>query len=221
MSSRYDIASTITHFTKGMTWQDAYLNFKNIIKEGRIRCGTGMIKGGDQNCSVCFTETPIDFIGTSGFQNHINTVKYSPFGFMFEKSFIYSLGGRPVIYQSDEEYEYLHQLHRYRHVRYEPHNNIDFTWEREWRANTPFVPVSPQHVILVMPNVEWKDYLLNEFNQLELSKYHYYERHREYVTVMQGYDPLDYYMDYYAGPKYEMQDFPYRVILIDPVQTIK
>src|SRR5438128_7603174 len=69
----------------------------------------------------------------------------------------FARGGRPVIYQPDEEFLSLPDQMRWRHVRYEPTADppIDFSWEREWRIKTDILSISPQVVRIVLPTDEW------------------------------------------------------------------
>jgi hypothetical protein len=82
--------------------------------------------------------------------------RYAPFGVMVDKSWLFSRGGRPVIYQPENEYFQLPEAFRHRHVRYEPDNGIDFTWEREWRIPGD-VEIQPANVTLVVPDRRFPD----------------------------------------------------------------
>ena len=87
--------------------------------------------------------------------------RYQPFGVMLDKAWLFAQGGRPVIYQSADEYEGLPPALHYRHVRYEPSNAIDkvvdFTWEREWRIPGDLV-LPPEKVTVVVPSRQFVDY---------------------------------------------------------------
>lgn len=131
VASRPDISEKVIHFTRGATYDDALTMLLTIVSEGRLLGGAGMIRGG-YKC-VCFTEAPLPAIA-GGFVNPESFSRYSPFGLMFDKSWLYANGGRPVIYQPDTDFNALPEDMRWRHVRYEPLAvpPIDFTWEREW-----------------------------------------------------------------------------------------
>ncbi len=116
--------------------------------------GNGFIKS-RYNC-ICFSETPISKIGILLAGDH-KLFRYQPYGIMFSKEFIYSRGGRPVIYQSDIEFHSLKEEKKHLHVRYEPHNNIDYTWEREWRIKTDYIDFLPEDVTLIIPNRQIAD----------------------------------------------------------------
>ncbi len=147
------------HFTKAATYEDALRALLTIVGEGHLAGGTGMIRGG-YRC-VCFTEAPLPAIA-SGLVNTDLFTRYSPFGLMFSKRWLYELGGRPVIYQSDAEFHQMPEGTRWRHVRYEPAAvpPVDFTWEREWRVQCDELQFSAGQVALVVPNHEWREFAL-------------------------------------------------------------
>ena len=91
--------------------EEAFDVLQQIVQERCLCGGTGHIRGGYQ--CVCFTEAP-----QNTFHNVIG--RYRPFGIRVSKKWLYQEGGRPVIYQSDQEYDALPESHRWRHVRYEP-----------------------------------------------------------------------------------------------------
>lgn len=158
MANRPDISDSVIHFTKAATYEEALQALLTIVGEGRLAGGTGMIRGG-YRC-VCFTEAPLPAVA-SGLVNTDSFSRYSPFGLMFSKHWLYERGGRPVIYQSDAEFHQMSEGSRWRHVRYEPSvvPPIDFTWEREWRIQCDELQFSPSQVALVVPNQEWRDFV--------------------------------------------------------------
>jgi hypothetical protein len=87
--------------------------------------------------------------------------RYSPFGILVEKQWIFEQGGRPVIYQSNAEFEFLPEQIRWRHMRYEP-GTVDFTWEREWRIRCNELHFSPNLAGIVVPTKKWADALIAE-----------------------------------------------------------
>ena len=151
----------LIHFTSGENYHFACQTLQKIIKERRLIGGSGMIKGG-YNC-VCFSEAPLTNL-TGGLVNHRAYSRYKPFGVLFHKSWIFSLGGRPVIYESDAEYEALPVSHKWRHVLYRPDADdpIDFTWEREWRLRCDDLEFSSEYASIVVPNDEWAQHLIRE-----------------------------------------------------------
>lgn len=159
---RADLSNDLIHWVKGESNEEAFEVLRRIVSEQRLRGGTGDIKGGYQ--CVCFTEAP-----QTTFHDVIG--RYRPFGIRISKRWLYSQCGRPVIYQSEDEFEGLGETHRWRHVRYEPDREppIDFTWEREWRIQTDSLPLPPGEARLVLPHEGWADRL--EADHLDEEEY--------------------------------------------------
>src|SRR5262245_35390730 len=127
---RLDLTENLIHFIRGETDEEVYGKLRQILDERRLLGRTGHIKGGFQ--CVCFSESPLALV-RDGFVNKHGTTRYPTCGIMVPKTWLFERGGRPVIYQPDEEFDDLPESHRWRHVRFEPLNGVDFTWEREWR----------------------------------------------------------------------------------------
>lgn len=166
--SRPDISDKLVHFTSGASEDDAFTNLCSIIQDGAIRGSDGMIKGG-YRC-VCFTEAPLAALGR-GLLNLSAFSSYQPFGVIYDKTHVYRQGGRPVIYQSDEEFFVLPDELRWRHMRYEPivippaEHPTDFTWEREWRVRCDSFPALPHLAGLVLPTNVWVNRLLQAHHE--------------------------------------------------------
>jgi hypothetical protein len=161
MSNRKDISDKLVHFTSGESLEIAFQRLCKIISDRRILGTNEKIKGA-YKC-VCFSEAPLRSL-PGGLVNPDAYSRYSPFGIMFEKNWIFAKGGRPVIYQTDEEFSVLPETIKWRHVRYEPNGErpIDFTWEREWRIQCDYLPIDPATAIIVIPKIEWAQRLEHE-----------------------------------------------------------
>ncbi|MBT4482338.1 MAG: hypothetical protein HOC71_01515 [Candidatus Latescibacteria bacterium] len=157
--NRDDLSSKLIHLTRG-TWNDAASVFINILKEKKLLGGTGDIKG-KYKC-ICFSEAPIAKLSFILADRSAFGFRYAPFGFMVDKKWLFEKGGRPVIYQPDEEYEILDAQHKFRHKEYNPSNGIDFTWEREWRIKTDELRLDYEHTTVVVPNREWEEKILKD-----------------------------------------------------------
>jgi hypothetical protein len=152
---RGDLSNRLIHLTKGNTLAEASPNFLQIINEGKLIGSTGHIRGG-YTC-VCFSEAPISVLSQVLSNPAVLGMRYVPLGVMVRKQWLFEQGGRPVIYQADEEFELLPDELKYRHVRYEPHKGIDHTWEREWRIRTQELILDPLTVTFVVPTREWEE----------------------------------------------------------------
>jgi len=160
---RNDLSQNLIHWFKGGFEQEAYDTLLKVICSGQLLGGNGSIRGG-YTC-ICFTEAPKE-----GFFDVKQ--RYMPFGVMLPKNFIFDLGGRPVIYQSNDEFDHLPEIFKWKHVRYEPTANppIDFTWKREWRLLTKTLDLPYEDTTIIVPNNEWLERLYQYFESEEYKK---------------------------------------------------
>jgi hypothetical protein len=157
---RDDLSDRLVHLTKGSSESEAAERFLSIVRQATLLGGTGLIR--DARPCVCFSEAPISKLGSILAAPTAHGMPYAPFGVMIAKATLFALGGRPVIYQPDADFELLHQSHRYRHKAYEPGRELDFTWEREWRIQVDRLPLDSKEVTLVVPNRVWSDYIFDQ-----------------------------------------------------------
>jgi hypothetical protein len=165
---RRDLGDLLFHFTRtpreqvvmdgGRIMMSAHAGavLEKIAREGRLIGSNGYIRGG-YRC-VCFSETPISEIPTVlRLAQHAAEEglrpRYEPYGVAIPKEWLFAQGGRPVIYQPDDEFDLLPEEMKYRHVRYEP-GRVDFTWEREWRIRTDELKIDPEHTLFVLPTAD-------------------------------------------------------------------
>jgi len=149
--ARPDVADKVVHFTSGATHEEAYGRLRSIVSDCQLNASGDKIRG--NHLCICFSEAPLNSL-QHGLVNPSAYSRYSPFGVIFEKRWLFEKGGRPVIYQSDAEYAHLPEDLRWRHMRYEP-GTIDFTWEREWRIQCDSLPFAPHETGIVVPTREW------------------------------------------------------------------
>ena len=173
--TRLDISPYLVHFTRGETYEAAFERLTAILTQRKLFGTARNIRGG-YRC-VCFSEAPLGTLA-GGLVNERYYSSYSPFGLLVSKRWLFGLGGRPVIYQTEEEYHALPPSHRWRHVRYdirEGKENIDFTWEREWRILIDCLEVNPGVAYVIVPSSEWakrlirghegeQDYLVQQYS---------------------------------------------------------
>jgi hypothetical protein len=158
MATRPDISEKLIHFTSGDNPEEAFGHLQQIIADQYLSGGNTKIKG-CFHC-VCFTEAPLTSL-RHGLVNPSGYSHYSSFGVLFEKKWIFEQGGRPVIYQSEAEFDTLPESLRWRHMRYEP-GVVDFTWEREWRICCERLSFTPDISVIVVPSERWADRLKDE-----------------------------------------------------------
>ncbi len=167
--ARRDIASVAIHWTKtrpaiasvsrrAQPERDAATILEDIVRESRLLGGNGFIKGG--HICVCFTEAPlaemVAVFAAAALAREENALRYEPFGVGVSKDWLFQSGGRPVIYQSDAEYDLLPAAFRWRHCRYEP-PDVDFTWEREWRISVDRLNLDSRQTWIFVPTSEMAD----------------------------------------------------------------
>lgn len=177
MSQRADLSKKLIHFTRGPSFDEAFGTLLKILSGPKLIGGTGYIRK-SVPC-VCFTEAPLSAL-REAFSNSETFTRYRPFGLMFDKAWIFEKGGRPVIYQADDEYELLDKKIRWRHVLYDPISKypVDFTWEREWRIPCDELPFSPADVTIILPSHSWVKYI-HELYEKE-QKYNFKEYSKIY-----------------------------------------
>ena len=162
---REDLSNRLIHLTRdfeGISGKDRFLSI----------LGSKKINGGERNGSrcVCFSEAPISSLGRI-IASKNQQIRYSPYGFMFAKKYLFELGARPAIYQSKEEYNCLSEEIKYRHVTvdFSGESDVEYMWEREWRIKTDSLSISPEEVTLILPNRELEDKMKDENFEHNLS----------------------------------------------------
>ena len=163
--SRTDVSPYLVHFTSGEDHEQAFKRLQKIIAEKKLIGGTRCIKG-KYSC-VCFSEAPLGSL-TNGLVNEEYYSRYSPFGILVSKQWLFAMRGRPVIYQTANEYKDLPEGHRWRHVLYELRENFshtDFTWEREWRIKCDCLEFDQKSARIVVRDRNWAQRLIAEHDK--------------------------------------------------------
>ena len=143
----------LTHFTRTSATASAFDNLAAILRDGRIRGGTRMVRGGFP--VVCLCDTPIADLRQ--LLVRANRRRYEPFGLALERHYVYRLGARPVFYMSNAEAERIIPADEHWRVvalDLEREPPIDWTFEREWRLPGDLPLASGRAVALVE---SWKD----------------------------------------------------------------
>lgn len=89
---------------------------------------------------------------------------------MVSKEWLFSIGGRPAIYETDQEFADLSPSQRWRHMRYDirrGYERVDYTWEREWRIQCSELFFDPSLATIVVPDSSWAARLKSEHRRDE------------------------------------------------------
>ncbi|EOT2960295.1 DUF2971 domain-containing protein [Clostridium perfringens] len=145
IAERSDMTSRLIHLTKESNEKTAVENLVKILKDKKINGSgkEGFIVGNDK--AVCLQECPVYYLAQNiYYERKMNKdgrskkIRYRGIGLMFDKTYIYKKGGRPVIYDKTEEAKkYLTEDKWWRIVNLDlsdSNNIIDWTHEREWRV---------------------------------------------------------------------------------------
>lgn len=160
--SRPDISPNLIHFTRDDTKEAAFRRLQRIIRSKKLLGGANLIKG-KYRC-VCFSEAPLASL-SNGLVNEDYYSKYSPFGIMVSKKWLFRQGGRPVIYQPASEFRALPDSHAWRHMTFELRDGksfSDFTWEREWRIRCEELAFDHTSAQIVVRDQKWAARLIRE-----------------------------------------------------------
>ena len=154
MASRSDLSAYVAHFTRPTTIDgvphSAIDVLIKILREERI-VGSSTQSGficGDRR-AVCFQDAPAYALAQNIYlEQQYQTAmqggkkRYVGVGLMFEKPYVFRLGGRPVLYEITERAKtLLPQSEWWRIVRYDLGDDArfcDWTHEREWRVPDDF-----------------------------------------------------------------------------------
>ena len=140
INERTDMASRITHLTRGNNNDEAFEILWKILVDKKLSGSgnNGFINGNRK--AVCLQELPLSAIAENlKYEKTLDDkIRYSPFGIRFHKGFIYKQGGRPVIYEDKDTMKSLLPEEEYWRIvdlkLADIEAYIDWTHEREWRV---------------------------------------------------------------------------------------
>lgn len=167
--SRPDVSNALIHFTRGADGFEPYQILAQILLSRQLQGSNRLIRGG--HTCVCFTEAPVTVLKDGMHPRIEGSGRYSPFGLMFDKKWVFSKGGRPAIYQPDADYGLLPPSLAWRHVVYDPVAGTDFTWEREWRICTDALAFDEREAVAVVPTSQWAEELIRAYRVFADEKY--------------------------------------------------
>ena len=176
IAERSDMSSSVIHLTREAGETIIQKILYKILSEKKIIGSTtdsGFICGYTK--AVCFQDAPLTSICQNVFfeqkqreQNNQYKIRYRAFGLMFEKSYAFAKGARPVIYEkASQAKEFLPKNQWWRIVNLnleDKENIIDWTHEREWRCPGDF-EFDLTEVTLIAIRQETVAYLCQEFNK--------------------------------------------------------
>jgi hypothetical protein len=151
-SARHDLSQALIHLTGKRGAVSASTALISILKDGEIRGSNteGFIKG--NKSATCFTEMPLSCIESFVSDSKESKHPYDYFGIALSKQQAWARGARPVIYLPDHEANWIPADQKWRHVRYEL-NEVDFSHEREWRAQGSF-SIDGIGFYVIVPNID-------------------------------------------------------------------
>ncbi|SRR6266496_1137592 len=147
---RRDLTNYAFHFVNREPSPQATLS--KILADGLVE---GKIYPPSAVPAVCLTDAPLaEVVRQNGVLDTLDYRRLSLWGIGFEKTMLFELGARPVIYQPRRELSLLDPSISWRHVDYDPTNRVDFSWQREWRVPTSGLSFTSADVVLVVPEVD-------------------------------------------------------------------
>jgi len=147
------LGQTLTHFTRFSRHADALDNLVSILRDGVIRGGMRMVRGGSP--VVCLFDLPLGELAK--LLTRANRRRYEPFGIAVDKRYAYSQGARPVIYMPYRKAERKlgpDELWRVVDTDRERTPPVDWSFEREWRVLGDLA-LSPQLCVALVET--WHD----------------------------------------------------------------
>lgn len=175
IKTRSDFSMRLIHLTKeseidGIKY-DAMDILIKILKEKCLIGSTtesGFICGSRQ--AVCFQDAPlysvsqnIEYEKSLRKNGESNKIRYRGYGLLFEKTYIYQKGGRPVIYdKTTDAKSYLPKDQWWRIVNLDLSNDnniIDWMHEREWRVPDNLEFELSKLAVIVPSHKKYKEFI--------------------------------------------------------------
>lgn len=162
---RDDLSDKLIHLVNKDSDEEPFNVLCKILEQNKL-IGNIKYRRGSKK-SICFSEAPINkiaqlIINSKNSKNFERRLRYAPFGVMVSKKWLFEKGGRPVIYQTDEEYDLLPPELQYKHVIFDLKNDKDYTWEREWRLKGNKLELDPDNTTIIIPTRKYADMLIEK-----------------------------------------------------------
>lgn len=179
IAERTDMSTSLIHLTRELNDEKVSNTIDilyKILKEKKLNGSTttsGFICG--HNKAVCFQDSPLSSINQNVFyeqkkreNGEESKVRYRPVGLLFDKSYSFNKGARPVIYDKTEDAKkYLPESEWWRIVNLNLENKesiIDWSHEREWRVKGDF-DFELSEVTILIVSQHWLKKLLDKFKE--------------------------------------------------------
>jgi hypothetical protein len=142
LKSREDLSDYLFHFTYGKSAKDT---LKKITNEKHL-------KDVNNRGFICLTEAPLlSLTGMFKIFKRYENPMYAPYGVAMKKDFLFTLGGRSVIYGPLAEKDLLDDSIKWRFEEYIPEKK-DFTWLREWRVPVKEIQLTVDNCFIITKN---------------------------------------------------------------------
>lgn len=149
--TRQDLSDYVFHFTCGSKAKET---LQQILLDGEI-------KDIKSKGYICFTEAPVLMLPDMfDIFEQYHEPMYAPYGIGIRRDVIYDMGGRPVIYGTEEDRDLLNEKMRWRFVLMKP-GEYDFSWLREWRLPRSIYAISDDDIVVVKSLVDERDMLFD------------------------------------------------------------
>lgn len=152
LKSREDLSEFLFHFTSGSNAPQTLE--KNIENNCLLDVKSKSV--------LCFTEAPLTSLPEMFkiFEDYHKPM-YSPYGIAVRRDYLFRIGGRPVIYGTIEDKEFLHEEIQWKFEEFNP-DKKDFTWLREWRLKEGKLELdSDNFFIITKYKTELFDHMFN------------------------------------------------------------
>lgn len=175
---RSDATSYLTHLTRKENGKTSIQVLKKILEDKKIISNNKQSFVIGNSNVVSFMDNSLFGIAQHTYFNSNNTEEgtlfgYEPVGLVFNKTYAFNKGVRPVFYEKEEvAKEILNQKEWWRIVDFDLSNQeaiIDRTMEREWRFNNDF-EFDLEEATIVLANLRNYDVLKEAFGEQILSK---------------------------------------------------
>lgn len=155
--TRQDLSDYVFHFTSGANAKDVLVK---ILADHAI-------KDVKSKGFICFTEAPLLMLPDMfDIFSQYQEPMYTPYGIGVHRDTLYKMGGRPVIYGTEDDKEQISESLYWRFVMMKP-GEYDFSWLREWRLPKSEYDLTKDDIVVV-ENVKDEESMLFDLIDVEV-----------------------------------------------------